>query len=177
MYTFEVDGEDFQLSSSLIARTETLKHLVADCPISDELSKLSVSEKSENVTKYCVPDTQMKAKTFRKAVDYMKNHEKDSDEDFAKFTSHNNLDIVGADVEYINIPLNEICDLTLAANYLDCQGLLHLCARKVATMIKGKTTEEMRKILDIKNDFSPAEEEAIRNEHSWCSELDDKPRS
>ena len=37
-------------------------------------------------------------------------------------------------------------------------------------MIKGKTPEEIRKTFNIKNDFSPEEEEQIRKENEWCEE-------
>ena len=37
----------------------------------------------------------------------------------------------------------------------------------VANMIKGKTPEEIRRTFNIKNDFSPEEEEQIRKENAW----------
>lgn len=45
--------------------------------------------------------------------------------------------------------------MILAANYMDIKSLLDLCCAKVASMIKGKTTEEIRKTFNIKNDFTP----------------------
>ncbi|CAN0891993.1 SCF ubiquitin ligase complex protein SKP1b [Linum grandiflorum] len=39
---------------------------------------------------------------------------------------------------------------------------------KAAHMISQKTTEEMRKIFNIKNDFTPEEEENIRIENLWA---------
>ena len=41
------------------------------------------------------------------------------------------------------------------------QGLLDVTCKTVANMIKGKTPEEIRKTFNIKNDFSPAEEEQV----------------
>lgn len=37
-------------------------------------------------------------------------------------------------------------------------------------MIKGKTPEEIRKTFNIKNDFTPSEEEQVRKENEWCEE-------
>ena len=54
--------------------------------------------------------------------------------------------------------------MILAANYMDIKSLLDLCCAKVASMIKGKTTEEIRKTFNIKNDFTPG---AGRRKRGW----------
>ena len=45
-----------------------------------------------------------------------------------------------------------------------------LGCRTVATMIKGKSPEEIRKLFHIKNDFTPEEEAQIRRENEWAEE-------
>ena len=52
-------------------------------------------------------------------------------------------------------------ELILAANYMDVKALLDLCCAKVASMMKGKTAEQIRKTFNIVNDFTPEEEAAI----------------
>jgi len=37
-------------------------------------------------------------------------------------------------------------------------------------MIKGKKVEELRKLFNIPNDFTPEEEEQIKKENAWCEE-------
>ena len=44
-----------------------------------------------------------------------------------------------------------------------------MCAY-VASMIKGKEPEEIRKTFNIKNDFSPEEERKTREENKWVEE-------
>ncbi|EEF29196.1 skp1, putative [Ricinus communis] len=56
----------------------------------------------------------------------------------------------------------------MAANYLNVKGLLDLTCQTVADMIKGKTPEEIRKTFNIKNDFTPEEEEEVRRENQWA---------
>ena len=48
--------------------------------------------------------------------------------------------------------------------------LLDLACAKVASMIKGKTPEDIRKTFNIKNDFTPEEEAAIKEENKWCND-------
>jgi S-phase kinase-associated protein 1 len=37
-------------------------------------------------------------------------------------------------------------------------------------MIKGKEPEEIRKIFNIENDFTPEEEEEMRAEYAWLKD-------
>lgn len=62
-------------------------------------------------------------------------------------------------------------NLTLAANYMDIKPLLDLCCAKIASLIKGKTPEEIRVNLDITNDFTPEEEAQVRAENKWAEDL------
>ena len=58
----------------------------------------------------------------------------------------------------------------MAANYLDCPGLLNLSCKKVAFMIKGKTPQEIRDTFGIENDLTPEELEQIKKGNEWCDE-------
>ncbi|OWM88532.1 hypothetical protein CDL15_Pgr002299 [Punica granatum] len=60
--------------------------------------------------------------------------------------------------------------LNEAANYLNIKGLLDLTCQTVVDMIKGKTPEEIRKAFNIKNNFTPEEEEEVRRENQWAFE-------
>ena len=54
---------------------------------------------------------------------------------------------------------------------MDVKPLLDLTCAKVASMIKGKTPEQIRKTFNIVNDFTPEEEEAVRAENKWYDPL------
>ena len=49
--------------------------------------------------------------------------------------------------------------------------LLDLCCAKIASMIKGKSPEEIRETFGIENDFTPEEEARLREEHKWCDDI------
>ena len=72
------------------------------------------------------------------------------------------------DAEFLKVDQATLFDLILAANYLNIKALLDLTCKAVAEMIKGKTPEEIRKTFNIKNDFTPEEEEEVRRENHWA---------
>ena len=74
------------------------------------------------------------------------------------------------DTEFVKVDQATLFELILAANYLNIKELLDLTCLTVANMIKGKTPEEIRKTFNIKNDFTPEEEEEVRKENQWAFE-------
>ena len=79
-------------------------------------------------------------------------------------------DIAEWDAEFCKVDQGTLFELILAANYLDIKVLLDLTCKTVANMIKGKTPEEIRKTFNIKNDFTPEEEETVRKENEWVED-------
>lgn len=66
------------------------------------------------------------------------------------------------DVQFIDVDNDTLIELMNASNYMDITDLLDLCCAKLATIIKGKSPEEIRKTLNIENDFTPEEEAELR---------------
>ena len=71
---------------------------------------------------------------------------------------------------YVSVEQDILFELILAANFMDIKPLLDLTCATVASMIKGKTPEEIRKTFNIVNDFTPEEEAQVREENKWCEE-------
>eukprot|EP00549_Striatella_unipunctata_P021777 CAMPEP_0118692874 /NCGR_PEP_ID=MMETSP0800-20121206/11565_1 /TAXON_ID=210618 ORGANISM="Striatella unipunctata, Strain CCMP2910" /NCGR_SAMPLE_ID=MMETSP0800 /ASSEMBLY_ACC=CAM_ASM_000638 /LENGTH=165 /DNA_ID=CAMNT_0006590987 /DNA_START=156 /DNA_END=653 /DNA_ORIENTATION=- len=72
--------------------------------------------------------------------------------------------------DFVHVEQVLLFELILAANYMDIKPLLDLTCATVASMIKGKTPEEIRQTFNITNDFSPEEEAQVREENKWCEE-------
>jgi S-phase kinase-associated protein 1 len=70
-----------------------------------------------------------------------------------------------------DMELEELYQLILAADFLDIKCLLDLACSKVATFLKGKTTIELRKVLNIRSDYTAAEEAAVREENKCVPSL------
>lgn len=54
-----------------------------------------------------------------------------------------------------------------AANYLDIPGIVDITTQKIASMADGKTVEQLREIYGLENDFTPEEEEEIKQRFAW----------
>ena len=71
---------------------------------------------------------------------------------------------------FISVEQDILHEMILAANDMRIQPLLDLTCATAASMIKGKTPEDIRKTFHIVNEFTPEEEAQIREENKWCEE-------
>ena len=63
------------------------------------------------------------------------------------------------------ISLEDLTNLTVAANYMGINSLLDLCCAKVATLCKDKNEDEIFKLFKITETFSEEEKNKIKNEN------------
>ncbi|XP_050241704.1 SKP1-like protein 1B [Quercus robur] len=143
------DGEAFEVEEAVALESQTIKHMIED-------------DCADNG----IPLPNVTSKILAKVIEYCKKHveatcadERTSDEDLKAW-----------DTEFVRVDQATLFDLILAANYLNIKSLLDLTCQTVADMIKGKTPEEIRKTFNIKNDFTPEEEEEVRRENQWAFE-------
>ncbi|CAI0547361.1 unnamed protein product [Linum tenue] len=118
-----------------------------------------------------IPLPNVTAKILAMVIEYCKNHHGSPDgmgddddgavEDEAMKTW---------DKKFVKVDQDTLFDLILAANYLNIKELLDLTCKTVADMMSGKTPEEIRKIFNIKNDYTPEEEAEVRRENQWAFE-------
>jgi S-phase kinase-associated protein 1 len=71
----------------------------------------------------------------------------------------------------VDIDQSTLFKVTVAANYMDIPQLLELVSATLASMIKGKSTEEIRLHFGIINDFTPEEEAQMREEYAKLTPL------
>jgi len=94
---------------------------------------------------------QVDGSTLELIVKYLKHHKGKEPAEIAKPIRSVKMEKIVEDTwdaEYINaLAKRALFQLILGANYMDCKSLLHLGCAKVATMIKGKSPEEIKQIL------------------------------
>lgn len=120
-----------------------------------------------------IPLPNVRSSILQKVIDYCKQHADAAPEEIQKPLKSHVLSECGVsdwDSEFVSVEQEILFELILAANYLDIKPLLDLTCAKVASMIKGKTPEEIRQQFNISNDFSPEEEAQVREENKWCED-------
>lgn len=109
---------------------------------------------------------------MKKIIEYCEHHKDDpipppeEDNDRLKRAT----DITEWDAKFLQVDQEMLFEILLAANYLDIRSLLDVASKTVAGMMKGKSTEEIRKTFNITNDFTPEEEQQIRKENEWAED-------
>lgn len=119
-----------------------------------------------------IPLPNVKGNVLKKVVEYMSYHVDNPAKVIEKpLKSSNMAEVVSQwDADFVDVDQELLFELILAANYMDIKPLLDLTCAKVASMIKGKNPEQIRKTFNIQNDFTPEEEEAVRAENKWAEE-------
>jgi S-phase kinase-associated protein 1 len=146
------DDEMFEVEESVAFESQAVKNMIEDTGMDHPIPLPNVS-----------------SKILAKVIEYCKYHvdnQKAGDDKPA--TSED--EIKAWDLDFVKVDQATLFDLILAANYLNIKNLLDLTCQTVADMIKGKTPEEIRKTFNIKNDFTPEEEEEVRRENQWAFE-------
>ena len=147
------EGEKMQISVKAAQRSQMIKRIIDDFPNETE-----------------IPLNNVKSNILKKIKEYL-DHYQDTDpkEIERPLASQNFQECVDPwDFEFINVDLDLIFEIMLASNYMDIKPLLELATSKVASIIKGKTPEEIRKTFNIQKEFTSEEEQLIREENQWC---------
>ncbi|KAH0738485.1 hypothetical protein KY290_037190 [Solanum tuberosum] len=134
------DYKEFVFDKAIAVRSQTIKNMVEDNCVS-------------NVTPLPNVDSQI----MTKVIDYWKKH---LEEDVSKDM------LMEFDKAFVKVHHLILHALILATNFLNDKDILNMMCQEVADRIKGKTPEEICKEFDIKNDFTPEEEEEIRKENN-----------
>ena len=73
------------------------------------------------------------------------------------------------DVALIDVDDDFLFEIIGAADYLDLRGLLDLAVAKLATILVGKSAEQIRSRFEIENDLSEEDNALIRKEAHWAN--------
>lgn len=158
------EGDKFNIPKKVALMSELVKTMITTTEDEDE------NEEDNNQE---IPLINMKSVVLAKVIEFCKYHTENGPmKDIEKpLKSPNMEEVVDEwDASYISVNQELLFEIILGANYMDIKSLLDLSCAKVASMIKGKSPEEIRKTFNIVNDFTPEEEALVREENKWCEE-------
>ncbi|CAG9317931.1 unnamed protein product [Blepharisma stoltei] len=147
------EGQTFEVEESVACKSQLIKNMVEDSGTDEE-----------------IPLPNVKAAILEKVIEYARHYKDSVPPEIEKpLKSAVMQEVVPAwDAAFVELEHEILFELILAANYLDIKSLLDLCCAKIASMLKGKTPEEIRRTFNIENDFTPEEEAQVREENKWA---------
>ena len=148
------EGEKVEISEKAAIRSKLIKNMLEINPDSIEIP------------------LNVKINILKKIKDYLEHYENEDPKKIERPLPSTDfkLCVDEWDYNYIDIDIGTIFEIMLASNYMDINELLELSSAKNAALIKGKNIQEIRKMYNITNDFTPEEEQQILEENKWCME-------
>ncbi|KAK6730383.1 hypothetical protein RB195_007072 [Necator americanus] len=148
------DMEVCEVSASVISMSKLITTMLEDLNLQDDDAPIPVPNVTSAILKKVVYWCEKHKPVSEKTASMKKNDEELQDpSEIKKWRS-----------EYFKVDHAVLFEIIMAANYLDIPGLLEDSCEVVASMMRGKTAEEIRLIFNIANDLTPEEEEKIRKE-------------
>jgi len=152
------EGDTYEVATPIAKMSELVASMINDNEDDDEVTE--------------IPLPNVKATVLAKVIEFCSHHKQ---EPMTEIEKPLKSAVMGEVVQkwyadFVNVEQVLLFELILAANFMDIKPLLDLTCATVASMIKGKTPEEIRQTFNITNDFSPEEEAQVREENKWCEE-------
>ena len=150
------DGKEIELSKKDAELSELLKAAINDNPKESSFPLNELDEKSgEKIKEYLSHFNGTAPPEIEKPItsNEMKNL---TDEWSANFVD--------------KMTMEELVNLTVAANYMGINSLLDLCCAKVASLCKDKDEKEIFKTFNINETFTEEEKNKIKEENKWIEE-------
>ncbi|KAF7363584.1 E3 ubiquitin ligase complex SCF subunit sconC [Mycena sanguinolenta] len=171
------DNEQFQTEKDIVERSVLIKNMLEDVGESDQPIPLpnvsssvlkKVTQPSTGPTEIDVRGRYLStASTTVESPSRPPILEQSQDE-----TRKRTTDISEWDQKFITVDQEMLFEIILAANYLDIKSLL--CRRWLQDGSQhdqgARPPEEIRKLFNIVNDFTPEEEAQIKKENEWAED-------
>ena len=156
--TIQCEDEAFTVDIDVAKQSVILKNMIEDLGPDGNLNISNIKKDTmRKVIDFCKHYKESKLPTIQKPLQSDKLSEAINDEWYVKFIDLDKVD--------------DIIDIVIAANFLDIDPLTELSCAKLASLIKGKSVEEIRKKFGIENDFTAEEEAQIREENKWAESV------
>ena len=153
----------------LVSKEAEIVEVELDVIMVAEVVKTAVAEKGIGEDIHLGDVT---VETLHKVIEFLKYHSENPLPKIERPLKSNNMYAVVPEwyAKFIDIDIDEIFQLTTAADSMGIKPLLEFSGCAVACKMKGRSIVEIRALFNIENDFTPEEEEQIREENKWAED-------
>ena len=121
-----------------------------------------------------VPVRVVEDDTLVRAINFMKHHYTNPLAEVEKPLASNKIEDVVTDPfdrQFVDVGQAVLLALINAATFMEMDQMLELVVAKVATQIKGRTTEEVKEFFELDDDYTPEDEAKVHAENPWLAEM------
>ena len=150
------DGKEIEISKKASNLSELLK-----CAINDYPKEISF------------PLNDLDEKCGEKIKEYLTHYNGEAPKEIEKPINSNDIKNLVDEwsASFIDgLSMEELINLTVAANYMGINSLLDLCCAKVASLCKDKNEDEIFKTFNINENSTEEEKNKIKEENKWIDE-------
>ena len=150
------DGKELEITKKQAELSELLKTAINDYPKEASFPLNEIDEKNgEKIKEYLTYLDGVAPSEIEKPI---------TSNDMKSLTDEWSANFVD------KMPLEDLVNLTVAANYMGINSLLDLCCAKIASLCKDKSEEEIFKTFNITETFTEEEKNKIKEENKWIDE-------
>ncbi|KAI0405034.1 s-phase kinase-associated protein 1 [Xylaria palmicola] len=156
-----ISGDDIEVHASLKAVRQSVV-------ISIMLDILE-GEKTSNIP---IPVPELNGETLHKIMEWCEHYRAEqvpASIQEAKTITDTLTALPEFDANFFDVDRLTLFTIANAANYLEIPLLSEYSIFVISKKLEGMTTQEMREYLNLPNDFTPEQEQAIRDENAWAN--------
>ena len=140
-------------SIQLVSKDNQVFTVNARSIILSSLIQDMIEENEDEMPRIPVPNVE--GKTLEKVIEYCNYHYDKPIEEIEKPLKGDVNDYICEwDKKFLEMEQHVLIDVIMASNYLNIKSLLDLTCAKIASMIRGKSPQQIRDIFGIENDFT-----------------------
>ncbi len=149
------ENEEFRISRVAAELSVLIKNTTQDYPIDQP-----------------IPLYEIDSKCLKLIIEYLEHYNGNSPNEIEKPLPHCDFKEIVDEFQYFfmnKLTLEQLIDLTSAANFMEITSLLDLCCAKIASMSLDKTEDELYQTFGIQDTFTPEEREKLKEENQWMN--------
>jgi len=169
----DIEGEISEGTVTLISKEGERFQVDASVAKMSKLVESTIDEEEDDVEQsndICLPN--VKGSVLAKVIEYCEYYQTDKMTAISTPLKSSKIEDLVQPwyANYVKVEQVLLFELVTAANFMDIKPLLDLTCLAVSVFIKGKSPEELRRIFNLSNAFTPEEEAQVREENKWAEQ-------